>query len=801
MERACWLYETAAISPMIGPPYYRGRTLMTNPKTLTAAHWGLYEIQNPMTGNVSIHHFRGDPSPSPIGLQMLETAKSASRVRRPAVRKGWLENGGPASRSNRGLEPFVEVDWQLALDLVARELGRVKQQHGNEAIFGGSYGWSSAGRFHHAQSQIHRFLNSIGGYVKHVNSYSLGVAHPLLPYLVAPIGELMMAHNDWDSLIGNTELFVTFGGVPAKNAQISQGGTAEHRVPGALANMQRAGIKFVNISPTRKDLDTGADFDWWPIRPNTDTALMLALAYVLIEEGLHDPDFLAKYCVGFEVFRAYLLGQKDALRKTPDWAAGITGIDAERIRCLAREMGSKRCMINAAWSLQRAHHGEQPYWALISLAALVGQIGTPGGGFGVGYGAENLMGSPHARISGPTLPQGTNAVDGFIPVARIVDMLEKPGQQFTYSGRVYRYPDAKLIYWAGGNPFHHHQDLTRLLNAWRLPDSVFVNEQFWTPLAKMADVVFPVTTSLEREDIFYSPKEHLIAPMKQAIARVGEARDDYDVFRGLSERLGTEAAFSEHRDARQWIEHLYAGWRDRLASDGLSLPAFDTFWQGETFELPKPSRPTVMLEAFRNDPISHPLGTPSGKIELYSATVDGFGYDDCPGGHATWLEPAEWLGSPLAKTYPLHLISDQPSTRLHSQLDHGPLSRSQKVHGREPVDIHPADADRRGIRTGDIVRLFNARGSCLASANVTANVASRVVRLSTGAWFDPQDWSGNKVLEKHGNPNALTADIAASSFSQGCAAQSCLVDVEKYVEEAPPVSAYEAPDGVRGFAA
>ncbi|MBX9593191.1 MAG: molybdopterin-dependent oxidoreductase, partial [Roseomonas sp.] len=267
---------------------------------------------------VALHPFRDDPDPSPIGLHMLAPELDRLRIRRPAIRQGWLEG---RAKSGRGREAFVEVSWDQALDLAAGELRRVIEAHGNRAVFGGSYGWSSAGRFHHAQSQVHRFLNSIGGYVRSTDSYSLGAARVLMPHIVAPMDELMARHTAWSVLEQHTRLFVTFGGVPAKNAQISQGGAIEHRIPGGLRRMAEAGCRFVNISPTRDDLETGATFEWLPIRPNTDTALMLALCWVLQAEGLHDEAFLSTHCAGFDRFLPYLTGDADGQPKTPAWAA------------------------------------------------------------------------------------------------------------------------------------------------------------------------------------------------------------------------------------------------------------------------------------------------------------------------------------------------------------------------------------------------------------------------------------------------------------------------------------------------
>ncbi len=428
---------------------------------------------------------------------------------------------------------------------------------------------------------------------------------------------------------------------------------------------------------------------------------------------------------------------------------------------------------------------------------MLGQVGLPGGGFGVGYGAANMIGSDHARFSGPTLPQGTQGIPDFIPVARIADMLEHPGESFDYNGRRYTYPDIRLVYWAGGNPFHHHQDLNRLLAAWQSkPETVVVHEQYWTPTAKLADIVLPATTALEREDIGYATRERYMVAMDKLMGPVGQARDDYDIFAALARRLGVEQVFTEGLDSAGWIARLYEQSRDRAQQAGVALPPYPQFRAAGVVDLARPpGAPQVMLAAFRADPQAHPLRTPSGRIELFSERIAGFGYDDCPG-HACWLEPAEWLGSPKAQRHPLHLVSDQPFTKLHSQLDHAAYSQGNKVGGREPVTLSRADAQARGLHEGQVVRIFNDRGACLAALRISDDIHPGVVRLSTGAWFDPSQWraSGPGNLERHGNPNVLTLDLGASRLSQGCSAQTCLVQVEPFRGDPPAAAPYALPE-------
>ncbi|THF65228.1 molybdopterin-dependent oxidoreductase [Pseudothauera rhizosphaerae] len=770
---------------------------------LTAFHWGLYRAAGTPAAPQLLPD-AGDPAPSLIGEGMLEAYRSPLRVLRPAARAGWLARlRDPAraaaddDRPRRGAEEFVELEWDEALDLAARELSRVRGEYGNAAIFGGSYGWSSAGRFHHAQSQVHRFLNCFGGYVRHVDSYSLGAGRALLPHVVMDMDELMASHSDWNVLAAHTRLFVAFGGVPAKNAQVAAGGALEHRLRPALAALAAAGCRFVNFSPVADNLDAPAHaVEWIPIRPNTDTAVMLALAHTLIAEGRHDEDFLARHCVGFERWRAYLFGADDGVAKDAEWAAALSGVPAARLRALAAEMAATRCLINCAWALQRAEHGEQPFWATIALAAVLGQIGLPGGGFGLAYGALNQMGSPHARVPGPTLPQGRNGVDAFIPVARLTDMLERPGEPFDYNGKRQPYPHIRLVYWAGGNPFHHHQDLNRLVRAWKRPQTVIAHEQFWNAHARMADLVLPATAAPERDDIAFATREPVLAATRRIVEPPGQARDDYAIFAALAERLGIAEAFTEGRDAAAWLAHLYGEAAQRAAERGSRWPAYAEFRAAGRLDLREieAQAPVLLLADFRRNPTAHPLPTPSGRIELHSATVAGFGYADCPG-HPVWREPGEWLGAAAARQYPLHLISDQPATRLHSQLDHGPASRASKIAGREPIHLNPADAAARGIADGDLVRVHNARGACLAGARLDAAVMPGVARLSTGAWYDPLRPGAHDPanLDKHGNPNVLTRDVGSSRLGQGCTAHTCLVEVERHAGPVPELSAFDPP--------
>ncbi len=762
---------------------------------LTSTHWGTYRAK---VKNGKVQELIGweyDKDPSPIGSGILDIQDGPTRIDAPMVRKSWLDFG-PGNRNElRGIDPFVEVSWEKAEQLVADELSRVKNTYGNASIFGGSYGWASAGRFHHAQSQLHRFLNCIGGYTRSKFTYSFAAAEAMVPHILGSYRAYLDTCTSWDLINKNTKLFVCFGGIPIKNGQISQGGTGNHYQRKNLVEAANSGIEFINISPLKSDLIDEVKGDWIRARPNTDTALMLGLAHTLHTEGLSNIEFLNKYTQGFEKFLPYLLGKNDGIEKNAKWAADICNIPESKIIELARKISSKRTMISISWSLTRQDHGEQPFWMAIMLASMVGQIGLPGGGFGFGYSATNYIGGQFKVLPGAAFPQADNEIENFIPVARISDLLLKPGQKFDFDGKTYEYPDTKIVYWAGGNPFHHHQDINRLVKAWEKPDTIISNEWCWNTLAKRSDIVLPCTTPLERGDIMMTPRDPYVVSMSKLVEPYGKAKNDYEIFSGIAKKMGVEKKFTEGRNQEEWQKWIYKQTFERAAAANIKIPSYEKFRKEKWFKIDDPSEPTLMLKDFRADPLKNSLNTKSGKIEIFSQTVSDFGYDDCPG-HPVWIEPCEWLGK-KNKKFPLHLISNQPKNKLHSQMDHGNYSKSFKIKDREPVEINPIDAKSRNLKNGDIVKLFNDRGACLAGVIIDEKVMPGVVQISTGAWYDPENPEKNNSICKHGNPNVLTRDKGTSKLGQGPIAHSCLVEMEKYKDKLPKVTAHEPPIIIR----
>lgn len=743
------------------------------------AHWGAFTALTENGRLTGCEPFFADADPSPMLNTLPELVYSDKRIRQPMVRRSWLKSREKSDRTLRGREDFVAVDWETALDLVAEENRRVRDRYGAAGIFNGSYGWSSAGRVNHARTLIRRFYNLGGGGVDQQGNYSWGAAQFFLPYVIGTWMPLTGRVTDWPSVIEHAGIFIAFGGLALKNAQVASGGAGQHSLKPALEQLAARGTPVINISPLRDDCPAFVNAEWIPIRPNTDVALMLALGYEIAQRGAIDAAFLTSHCVGWPQLRSYLFGEQDGVAKTPAWASAITGIPAARIALLAQQLMGKRSFMTCSYSVQRAHRGEQPYWMMIALSSMLGQPGLPGGGFSFGHGSMNSVGNPRIDGPAPMMSAGNNPSGLSIPVARISDMLLNPGQPYSFQGETLHYPDIQLVHWAGGNPFHHHQQLNRLVEGWQKPQTVVVQDIVWTPAAQMADIVLPATTTLERNDIGGSSRDRFVLAMHQAIKPQHLARNDFDIFADLAERLGYRDAFTEQRNEREWIAHLYQQCAVAHARKGIDWPEFEAFWQRGYVEVPERNDPYIFMDAFRADPQASPVQTASGKIELFCQTIADYQLEDMAG-HPEWREPQEWLGAELSKTYPLHMISVQPADRLHSQLDATASVQRNKTAGHETLYMHPQDATPRDIRNGDEILVSNARGAMLAGVQLTDGVTPGVVIIATGAWFDPGFGAEWQPVDRAGNPNVLTLDIGTSSLTQGPNAMSCLVEIEKY---------------------
>nr|WP_326833054.1 molybdopterin guanine dinucleotide-containing S/N-oxide reductase [Campylobacter portucalensis] len=781
---------------------------------LTAAHWGMLKLTIKDGLIVKSEPYQKTSNiKNPLQLHTQDLVYAKDRIKFPYVRKSYLENPDSPKPELRGADEWVRVSYDEAIKLIAKELKKTIKISGNESIFAGSYGWKSPGNMQNARILLHRFMNQIGGFTGSLGDYSTGASQIIMPHVLGSI-EVYEQQTSWPLVLEHADVVVIWGANPYSTLKIAWTVSDENGFK-YLEELKNSGKKIIFIDPIRNETCKFLDAKWISPRPNTDVALMLGMMYELYTSKKYDQNFLDTYTTGFDKFLPYLLGKTDNVAKTPKWAAKITKIDEKTIKNLAHTLFDNKTMIMSGWGMQRAHHGEQPHWALVTLCAMLGQIGLAGRGFGFSYHYSN-GGTPSAKagilggINSGTSNGGTGqswlqkSTNSAFPVARIADALLNPGKTIDHNGSKITYPKIDFIYWVGGNPLVHHQDTNTNLKAWRKPRTVVVNEIYWTPTARMADIVMPVTTIYERDDIsMLGDYANLgITPMKKAIEKVEESRNDYEIFSDLAKEFGedTYKKYTQDKSDLDWIREFYESARSQAIKmdlenlNGVVMKPFDEFWAENKpifFTQTQEGYDFVRYADFREDPILAPLGTPSGLIEIYSETIEKMNYDDCKA-HPMWFEPIEWLGM-KEKPAKFHLISTHPENRLHSQLNNTALRNSYSINNREPIWINTKDAKVLGIKTGDLVRVFNKRGQILAGALVSDDVISGVVRLSEGAWYDPFDPLNLNTLDKNGSANVLTIDMPTSKLANGNISHTCLVNIEKFTGKAPELSIFKEP--------
>lgn len=708
-----------------------------------------------------------------------------SRVNYPMVRKSYLEGWetGDIKPELRGKEEWVRVDWDTAWSLTAKALLDTASNYGNEAIFSSSYGgWSNAGVFRPNVLQG-RLINLMGGCTNTAGDWSAGAGQVLLPHVMGDM-EVYSAQSAWETIRDNTEVFVFVGADPIKNNRIEYR-VADHGMYAHWEEIRDAGVKFISINPQRTATDEFVGAETTRIIPNTDTALFLSMAFHVLEKGLDDKAYMEKYTVGADKWIAYVKGETDGTPKTPAWASAITGIAEDKIKELAELLATSKTAIAGSWAIQRAQHGEMAYWSIVNFQALTGKIGKPGQGVGFSWHYGN-GGMPQGGNGTPVgMSQGRNFVKKIVPASRITEALENPGQEFFYNGQTNTYPDIKMVFNAGNNFMSHQQDTNRLIKALGKVNTVVCVDVWWTAATRWADIVLPAASTLEQDDITsggtYSNDK--VYAMKKVIEPIGDSLPDYEIFEGLADKLGLWAQFTDSEDKMYHIKLAYA------ASGAAKEVSFEEFWEKGYARMPVPqeARKWTRHGAFYEDPEANPLHTSTGKIEMFCDTIANFEIDDCPG-MPVWMEKHEFLGN--AKEGQLHVVSPHPWHRLHSQMANSERLRAlYTVQGREPVRINSQDAADRGIADGDLVELFNKRGTVIAGAVVSDDIMPGVVSIYEGCW--PQLDSKGRC--NSGLVNFLTSTQRASGLSQATSANTVLVEMRKCEDPEGPNMAYEPP--------
>ena len=679
---------------------------------------------------ISTDQRRFDPDHPPLaacarGVGQIERVYHPDRLKYPMRRTG-----------PRGSGQFERISWDEALDEVARELLRVRETYGNAAILDGSRSGNLS--MLHSRSAAKRFLHMFGGCTDLWSNMSceaeiFAVRHtfgPAIPYKAA-------GREPTDYV--NSKLILMWGWSPSD-------GTFGTATPQFLKHAKDRGVRIVSVDARRTRSSKQFAEEHVFIKPSTDAAALIAMAYVIVSEGLHDQAYCDRFVQGFDEatlpdgapagasYRAYLMGEADGIPKTPEWAADITGIPAETIRRLAIEFGTaKPAALHCGYAPGRTTYGEQFHRAAYALAAITGNVGVVGGNSGCSNGATGRAG-----VTG--LPTGENPIDSKVSAPELADMLAR--------GKAGGHPaDIKLIYSCGGNLFNQAPNANKMAQNLEGVEFIVGQDHFLTPTTRYADIVLPATTFWERNDVHtpWAGALHYAIYMKQAIPPMYECRNDIDIFADLAQRVGINGYNLNTEE--EWL-------RD-FTKD--AVDDFEAFKENGVARFPKPEDAVAFAKQIR-DPDNHTFSTPSGKIEIYSTTMaekpDFYGLGEMPP-IPTWIPPIDPETDPDAQ-FPLALMSAKSRARTHS------IHGNQEKLGRvDPDDIwiNTADAAARGIADGQTVRVFNSQGASVLPAKVTDDIAPGVVGMKEGAWYTP----GEDGADTEGCANILSADRPSPS--------------------------------------
>lgn len=715
------------------------------------------------------------------GRNMRQRVYNPDRIKKPLKR---------VAGAKRTEGRFEEISWDEALDLLAEKLKYTYDTYGPESVYK-NYG-SGVWNAHIGYSGgWHRLFNLLGGHLGYYGNYSYLQISQCTRYFYGTLDE--QPSNSIEDAIENSKLLVLWGNNP-QETRMSGGG-----VTFTTAMAKKNGLKIIVVDPRYSDSASVLADEWIALRPGTDTALIAGMIHVMLAEKLQDQAFLDKYCVGFDEhtlpkgappnssYRSYIEGKGyDKVEKTPDWASAITGVPANQIRKFARELAqAKPANITQGWGPQRHAHGENQANAIHLLACVTGNVGLPGGGTG---GRDGYY-WPITQW----LDDGANPVTTEISCYKWTDAIERGPEMTALADGVRGRDRLKtgikfMVFYGSAMGSSQHGDINRtrqILDDESKCEFIVGMDNQMTSTMKLCDLVLPDTTTSERWDLV--PSEYCgdmayEIMCEQAIQPLYESRTAIDVTTALAERLGVGKAFAQgKRTTEDWARELQA--KNRKAFP--HLPEFEKLRELGVYRYLNPEGLTVALKSFRADPKANPLGTPSGKIEIYSAQLAELAStwefpEGLPGDeitpipiHVATRESAEEART--NQQYPLQCIGHHYKGRTHST--YGNLANNVEAHPQK-VWINTRDAAERGISTDDQVRVFNDRGQIQTRALVTPRIVPGAISVPQGAWVRFDD----KGVDHGGAVNVLTS-LHPTPLAKGNGQHTALVQVEKAQEE------------------
>lgn len=681
----------------------------------------------------------------------------------------------------RGEMKFEPISWDEAIETSASKLKEVIEKYGNEAV----YVPYATGVSATTSRPFNRFLNLVGGYLNFYNSYSTAQISCITPYMYGSKGN----GGSSFSAAEDSALILIFGSSPTETRQ---GGLTTHYDWVHLR--ERTGAKIYVIDPRMNDSVMGHSDQWLPINPGTDAALVAAIAHELIANDMIDLDFLHTYCVGYDEetmpeayqgknmsYYAYIMGQGyDMVEKTPEWAASITGISADRIKSLAEEIGTtKPLYVNQGWGPQRRSNGEWTAWSIMALPCLVGQVGLPG----TNNGTREARNSPSLS----SLPAGENPVETSIPCFLFTDAIDH-GTEMTAKNAGVKKADALktnikyMINYAGNCLTNQHSDINKahdILSDESKCEFILGVDTVMCDTMKYADIILPDLFRFEQTSQIATGSDwgYMITGTACTSPKF-ERKTAYEMASLMAEQFGVQDQFTEGKTEEEWIKELYEQSREKDDK----LPTWD-----EAVEMGVYTRaydPVISMKKFRDDPVENALDTPSGKIEIFSEKLLQFteGWELADGDTLPGMEtlppiPAyvpEWFGvETTTEEFPLVLNGFHYRGRIHSSW--GGIEELKEVNPQEAW-INPVDADARGIAQGDTIRVKNQFGEIELLAKVTPRTVPGTVAVSQGAWHDA-DMAGDRV-DKGGSINTLTTQ-RPSPLSKGNPQHTNICQVSK----------------------
>ncbi len=789
--------------------------------------------------------------PSPFFLSYKKRVYSRNRVSYPLKRVDW-DPKGERNPQNRGKSGYVRISWDEAAQIIADELLRVREKYGMSAVLSEADMHGEGKHIAPSHGTNNRLLSMLGGYTIQMRNndswegYSWGSKNV---WGCEPVGEMEPAANLYPDIAKNAELLL-FWGCDPETTPLGIDGMMASRLCYWLTDL---GIKCVYVDPALNYAAAVHADKWIPIKPNTDAALYLAIAYVWLTEDIYDKDYVKTHAVGYEPFFNYVLGKEDGVPKSPAWASEKCGVNEWTIKALARDWASKItsiCIGNGGPGL-RGPYATEPARMQTILLGMQG-LGKPGRHLAkmLEWNTTKVFPMPHQGKSVPKIPVRAELVRppkvyerfGFqaimqtsetpelmnllewrdppaqsIPKCMIHDAILNDGiswwglHSFTGPAKEqwseHKFPDDGCsrihMVWSDSPCMTTcWNDGYRFVEAMQSPEiECFVVQHPWLENdCYMADIILPVCTHYELNDISDDSSGGVYTSVFReypACPPVGESVSDFEAVARVAKKLSKKLGDKIYRD--------YTG--DEISDDKV----IELFWRasgvahldtGKYFEnegiFVIPCDPDIQkvppgMSDFCRDPEKHPLSTPTGKLEFTSTGIkEHFPNDPERPPYPKWIERGpmhdERQSSQRAKKYPLLCVSNHGRWRMHAQCDDIVWNReveTMKIRGKdgyqyEPVWMHTATAAERGIKHGDIVKVFNERGIVLGGAYVTERIIPGVAYMDHGARFDPIDPNG---IDRGGAINLITPHANTSQHVTGMAVSGFLVEVQKVTDE------------------